>query len=203
MPATTGTASGEVFVQEQLNLGERGESNLTIDYGLPEGVELGLNVFAVGLYDVRGPLEQSPMLLLNGAWTVDAARWIRVQIGAQVGARVPLPSEATGAALGWASLRLRGGDFGDWIVGTYAGTHDYLGTGTQLGVMGGFELPIVRDRLALAADFLFGTNHASVGVAGVVVFLPDGLQLSLGAQFPSPLSPNAFGGVLEVTRVPP
>lgn len=202
VPATMGTREGTLFVQEQLNLGERGESNLTLDYGLPEGLEVGLNVFAVGLYDVEHAVDQRPMFLANAAWTADPTSWLRVQLGVQAGVRTPMPEAAQGAVLGWATMRLRGGVFGDYVIGMHAATDDYLGPGTQIGVMAGLEIPVVPEVLALAADFLYGTNHASVGVAGLVILLPDGFQLSLGAQFPSPLSPNAFGGVFELTRVP-
>jgi hypothetical protein len=42
-----------------------------------------------------------------------------------------------------------------------------------------------------------------VGVIGAVVLLPLGWQVALGLQVPSPFSSNGFGGVIEITHVPP
>ena len=52
VPSGTITRKGEVFLQEQLNLGRFGESNTTIDYGLGNNWEVGLNIFKVNLYPV-------------------------------------------------------------------------------------------------------------------------------------------------------
>ena len=189
-----------MFVQEQANFGERAESNLTIDYGLPEGFEVGVNVFSLEL--TEHATEERPMLLANAAWTTDASEWLRLQLGVQAGARLPGPGRASGAVFAWASMRLRFGDLGDWVVGTYAGNNDYLGVGTPLGLMCGVEVPLVREWLALVAEYISGTSEASVGVVGLVLLLPLGFQISAGLQLPSPLSPNGLAGVLELTRVP-
>ena len=50
VPSGTITRKDEVFLQEQMNLGRFGESNTTIDYGLGNDWEAGLNIFKVNLY---------------------------------------------------------------------------------------------------------------------------------------------------------
>jgi hypothetical protein len=204
VPGTVATPGGEVFAQEQLNFTTRGISNLTVDAGLGAGFEIGVNVFDVTLYDTSEAVGETPLSLLNAAYTIDVGALLTVQLGVQAGiAARGGANPIAGAGYGWASMRFHGGDFGDYVVGAYAGNDAYLGPGNAMGVMAGTELPLARRLVHVMIDFVYGNNEASVGVAGLVFFLPQSFQLSVGVQFPSPMSDNAWGGVLEITRAPP
>jgi hypothetical protein len=45
VPSSEITQPGKVFVQQQFNFGGVGTSNTTIDYGLGNNLEVGINVF--------------------------------------------------------------------------------------------------------------------------------------------------------------
>jgi hypothetical protein len=203
VPGTVATPRGEVFVQEQLNVGARGTSNLTVDTGIAPGLEIGVNVFDVTLYDASEALAETPLSMVNGVYTLDVDPLMTVQLGTQIGVATSGGADAVElAAYGWASMRLHGGVYGDYVIGAYAGSPAYLGPGTAVGIMAGTEIPLAPHLLHLMADFVYGNNEASLGVAGLVFFLPLDFQISVGVQFPSPMSENAWGGVLELTRAP-
>ncbi len=70
--------------------------------------------------------------------------------------------------------------------------------------MVGLEYPFWREDLSFVADFISGTNSASVAVIGAQWTISEkkGWQISLGAQLPSPSSGNDYGAVFELTKFP-
>lgn len=71
--------------------------------------------------------------------------------------------------------------------------------------MAGIEYPLLGEELSFVADFISGTNRASVAVIGAqwTISQKTGWQISLGAQLPSPWSGNDYGAVFELTKFPP
>ncbi len=209
VPAVDTAAPGRLFAQAQGTFAaDRGELNLTVDLGIVSWLEVGCNVLHVPLYDRVGASSASPAdasALLNASVLGRPTPWLRLTLGAQAG--LAWQGGATPAAVavveGWGAARF---DLFDerlsLVAGAYVGTPSALGAGWPAGPMFGVEVIAIRDRLSVMADWLVGVNSASVAVAGLVLHLPAGTQLSAGAQLPSPMSNNAFGAVVELTYVP-
>ena len=205
VPSGTGTTRGGFFFQEQINASQTGESNLTASVGVGYGVELGVNLFHVHLYGDHVPESARNMLMANAIFTIDLTEWLTMQFGGQAGfgrdhhfeREVPVGFGYVELRFHPESLKLAG------VVGAWTGTDTYVGKGWPAGPMLGLEYEVVDEWLVLQADLLMGNNEAAVGVVGAVLLLPLGWQLALGLQVPSPFSKNGFGGVLEITHIPP
>jgi hypothetical protein len=205
VPSGTGTTRGGFFFQQQANLSALGESNLTASVGVGGGVELGLNLFHVDLYGAASAQSARNMLMANAVFTADVSDWLTLQAGGQFGIgrdvhegrEVPVSFGYGVARIHPEQLRLAA------VVGMWAASETYVGHGVPAGALLGLEFEVVHEWLVLQADLLMGNTEASVGVIGAVLLLPLGWQLALGLQVPSPFSSNSFGGVLEITHVPP
>ncbi len=203
VPSGMTTATGNAFAQEQLNFGsDFGESNLTLDFGLGAGFELGLNVFHAALYgavDPRGP--DAHIVALNGSFTHNWSETFSTQTGLMIGVGEMPNGSFRASSLGWQVLRLdTEGWLGAWTTGVMLGVPGTTGPGTPVSALLGFELPIVHETLSLMCDLVLGDNADSVAVLGAVFYLPLGWQLSAGLQLPSPWSSNPVGLVIEITR---
>jgi hypothetical protein len=86
------------------------------------------------------------------------------------------------------------------FAGGYHANRALAGDGFPLGGLLGLELPLLPERLLFQVDYISGDRDISVAVAGFVIELPAGMQLSLGVQLPAPRSHNPFGFVIELTQ---
>jgi hypothetical protein len=209
VPSGEIAAPGRLFGQLQSTLtADRGEASLTVDLGVTRFWEVGFNLMRVPLWDrgqlsgmptVRAPLDSAA--LINSSVRVTPARWLGLSAGLQAGVALGGRGLSPSPILnGWLLGRLSVVERRlTWIVGGYAGTESALGSGWPAGPMTGLELVVVRDRLLFMADWIVGLNSASVAVLGLVVHLTPEVQLSLGAQVPSPGAANPPGAVIELT----
>lgn len=208
VPSTQETVKGKLFGQVQASAtGEGGEVNTTLELGIFDWLELGMNLFHMPLYHV-GELEHSAAAssstTFNANVYVAPTSWFAVEVGAQAGVGfIPTTTILEPVIYGWATTRFEApGRWGSYVFGAYAGTRGAIGSGPPVGGLFGFELPILEDHLHAQGDWVIGLNAVSVAVVGFVVFIGKNFQISAGAQLPSPGSGNAFGGVLELTYVP-
>ena len=213
VPSGTITRKDELFLQEQLNIGRFGESNTTIDYGLGNNWEIGLNIFKVNLYP--GNVNPLPGESNEDAFLFNLQKGFRpfeslvFAIGTQNGISANNGTQKVDYLnFTWGLTRwtpTKSGFDGTLISGVYYGNKNYLGAGNEFGWMAGIEYPLWREDLSFVADFISGTNGASVAVIGAQWTFSEkkGWQISLGAQLPSPLSSNDFGAVFELTKFPP
>lgn len=208
VPSGEPAAVGRLFGQLQCNAtADRGELNATADLGVTSFWEIGFNAARVPLWDRAPPSTIAPLdsaALFNTTLSAAATRWLRVSVGVQAGVALRGPMRDVAPVVdGWliARAELIEQRF-RWVFGAYAGTQSALGAGWPAGPMTGFEVVAIRERLHVMGDWVAGVNAASVAVLGLVVLLPAGVQISLGAQVPSPYSGNPFGGVLELTHAP-
>lgn len=213
VPSGTVTRKDEVFLQEQMNLGRFGESNTTIDYGLGNDWEMGLNIFKVNLYP--GNVNPLPGESNEDAFMFNLQKGFRpfetliFEIGTQQGISANNGTQKvdylnfTWSVARWAPEESR--FEGTLVSGVYYGNTNYLGVGNEFGWMVGLEYPLWREDLSFVADFISGTNSASVAVIGGQWTISEkkGWQISLGAQLPSPSSGNDYGAVFELTKFPP
>ena len=213
VPSGTITRKDEVFLQEQMNLGRFGESNTTIDYGLGNKWEVGLNIFKVNLYPGNiQPLtgeSNEDALLFNIQKGFSPFEELAIEIGTQQGLSANNGTQKVDFLnFTWSVSRWtpKEGPFkGTLVSGVYYGNKNFLGAGNEIGWMTGVEYPLWRENLSFVADFISGTNSASVAVIGAQWTLSEkkGWQVSLGAQLPSPNSGNGYGAVFELTKFPP
>ncbi len=204
VPAGTGTTRGGFFFQEQINASASGESNLTASVGVGHGVEVGLNLFHVHLWGHQAESARN-LLMANAIFTVELTEWLTMQFGGQAGfGRDEHQHQYVPAGFGYVEMRIHPESLKlAGVVGAWTATESYVGRGWPAGPMFGAEYEVIHEWLVLQGDLLMGPNESCVGVIGAVLLLPLGWQLSLGLQVPSPLSKNSFGGVLEITHVPP
>ncbi|MDP1915573.1 MAG: hypothetical protein Q8L14_04950 [Myxococcales bacterium] len=206
VPSGTRTTDHHIFLQAQFNVGpEGGESNFTAATGIAGGLELGFNIFHVDLFGDAVSHSARNLFMANAVYTRELLHWLSFQVGAQAGigrfetdgGRYDFAGFGWGLArFDWHEARLAG------VVGGYAGTASHLGPGWPAGPMAAVEWTAIEGWLALQADLVFGNHESAVAVVGAALLLPWGWQLSAGAILPSPLSHNAFGLCVELTRVP-
>jgi hypothetical protein len=208
VPSTQETVKGRLFGQVQVTgTPEGGEVNTTLELGIFDWLEIGMNLFHMPLYHV-GELHSSAAASSSTTFNANVyfspSSWFAVEVGAQAGVGfVPATTILEPVIYGWATTRFEApGRFGSYVIGAYTGTRGALGGGPPAGGLFGFELPIVEHYLHAQGDWIIGLNAISVAVVGVVVFIGKNFQISAGAQLPSPGSGNGFGGVLELTYVP-
>ncbi len=213
VPSGTVTRKDEVFIQEQMNLGRFGESNTTIDYGLGNNWEVGLNIFKVNLYP--GNIKPLPgesnedSLLVNIQKGFRPFETLVFEIGTQHGLSANNSAQKVDYLnFTWSVSRWtpeKRSFKGTLVSGVYYGNTNFLGIGNEFGWMAGIEYPLWREDLSFVADIISGTNSASVAVIGAQWTLSEktGWQISLGAQLPSPWSGNDYGVVFELTKFPP
>lgn len=211
VPSGKITAHEEVFFQQQFNFLADGASNTTIEFGIWDEFEAGLNILDVPLYLAGGSAEldsnNTADLLLNLQKGIALSDSVHLGIGTQLGitqlgTRLDVQRPTALVNFDWIVVESEVPDLGLFYCGAYYGNKPYLGKGNTFGAMLGTELPIIENRLSFMADVLLGTNDISVAVIGGVYTIPDTRwQISLGAQLPFPGSQNDFGAVLEITRL--
>lgn len=201
IPSSDITEDGKVFFQQQFNLGKlSGVSNTTLDYGLENNLEIGLNVFNVDMYPTNEL--RNPFVLANFQKGFEINEYYKIGFGTQTGITPPMYNKDVGIpSFSYLINAVTLEHLGNYYLGSYYANHAYAGTGNFFGMMGGIEYPLFEKELHLQGDILTGNNDISVAVLGFVIFLPKDWQLSFGAQLPSPTSHNDYGAVFEITKL--
>lgn len=207
VPAGLLTPSGKVFAQEQLTLSQHeGESNTSLAYGLGPWLEVGMNVLHVPLYHPTEPPSTglyASSILAHASVALKPTSWATVFVGGAAGVGEMQTEHSGLVTLGWGLTRWEAPrNWGSYVVGVYLGSGSAVGSGLPIGGLLGAEIPLVPEKLSFLADWVIGNNNISVAVVGLVAFLGPRVQVSVGAQLPSPGTENPFGGVLELTYVP-
>lgn len=201
VPSSDITEKGDWFFQEQLNIASSGVSNTTIDYGLGNQWEVGLNLFGLDLYHRSGDaIDPEPLLNLQKRFDLTES-W-GVGIGTQLGAMAPLHGDgARFSTFNYVNNQFHLGDRAKVYGGAYFANDAYTGSKNQANFMAGLEVPLWKERLHFQADYIHGDTPIGVSVIGFVLFLPHRWNMSVGAQVPSVNSHNQCGLVLEFTRL--
>ncbi len=213
VPSGIITPEGELFFQQQFNLGKlSGTSNTSTAIGLGNGWEAGLNLLDLYMYDHSAAknaslpttsVQGNPDLMANVQKGFELTNFWKTAVGTQVGFN-PTKNHHNIQFQNfswWINAFECPGhkEFGKWYLGAYYANHAYAGGGNRIGAMIGGEIPIVEDKLSFQFDALLGTNDLSVAVLGAVYTFDSRWQLSLGLQVPSPGSANERGVVIEFT----
>jgi hypothetical protein len=208
VPSGRITPTGDVFFQEQINFQRQGTSNTTIDFGVWDELEVGLNLLDLLIYPASDRQAQDSNsvsdVLFNAQQGFPLTEDLHLALGIQAGVSSTVNRDRVEfACFNWVVLEQDAGDWGYFYLGGYSASNAYLGSGTNVGAMLGFEYPVVEELFSLMGDVLTGTNDISVAVLGGVYTVPNtNWQISLGCQLPFPGSHNDTGIVLEITRLP-
>jgi len=201
VPSSDITEKDKIFFQDQLNLGKlSGVNNITLDYGLENDLEVGLNIFNVDMYPTNDL--RNPYVLANFQKGFTINEHYKIGMGTQTGLTPPIYNKTIGIpSFSYFNNAINLDHYGRYYMGAYYANHAYAGNGDSFGMMAGVEYPLIEHKLHLQGDILTGNNDISVAVLGFVIFLPKNWQLSFGAQLPSPSSSNDYGAVVEFTKL--
>jgi hypothetical protein len=201
VPSSEITGKNEIFFQQQFNFATfAGNGNTTLDYGLGNELEIGINVFNLDLYTSDGNY-QNPHLLFNFQKGLKITDNYKMSFGTQSGLTPPIyHSTIEIPSFSYINNALDLDRWGKYYLGAYYANHAYAGPGDSFGMMAGVEYPLTQ-QVSLMGDIYTGNNNLGVSVLGVVFNLPSYWQLSFGAQLPVPGSPNDYGAVLEITKL--
>lgn len=202
VPSAEITQEGKVFFQQQFNIGaDTGNSNTTVDYGLGNNWEVGINLFNLDLYPTDSTMH-NPHFLANFQKAFDITDTYKLSFGTQTGITPPLyHSNMSIPSFSYLNNAFDSGRWGKYYLGVYYANKAYAGSGSNVGLMAGVEIPLLEGKVHFMGDVLAGNNDLSVGVVGLVWFLPSNWQLSIGAQLPVPGSNNDYGMVFEITKL--
>jgi hypothetical protein len=202
VPSADITEQGKFFFQQQFNFftAATGSSNTTLDYGLGDQLEIGINLFNVDMQPTDGTF-QNPHVLLNFQKGFALSENYKVSFGTQTGITPPLHRQTVEMpSFSYLHSALDLKHLGKYYLGSYYTNRAYAGK-NEFGFMTGMEYPLFEKKLHLMGDFISGDTEISVAVLGLVVFLPREWQLSLGAQLPAPSTQNDYAMVFEITKL--
>ncbi len=201
----------KIFVQEQLNINQVIQSNLTFDIGLGKGFQIGFNALGIDFYDSKrhfstnqpGDLDiYEPLFLLNGQKTFHVNDELNIGLGSNQGANVDVATKQ----IRFASFNYLnfGGDYLNknvkFVFGLYYGNKEYFEKADKFGAMVGMDINLLKNKLHLVGDWISGDTPASVGVLGLMYYVHKKIPFSLGWQFPNVRS-NSSAVVFEFTFI--
>ncbi|MCX7089535.1 MAG: hypothetical protein NTV00_15970 [Methylococcales bacterium] len=202
VPSAEITQQKQVFIQQQFNVLSTTTSNTTIDYGLGDNWEIGINLFNVDLYSLHDEWA-NPLFLLNFQKAFELTPQWRIGIGSQSGPTLPIVnSKAQLASFNYVNNAFDLGGWGKYYLGVYYANQGYAGEGSNVSLMAGIEVPTPIDTVFVMADYIGGKNALNTAVIGVVWKATVQWQLSLGALIATPESDSSENGVVvEITRI--
>lgn len=211
VPSSEITEKGGTFFQEQLNFGNGYiTSNATLDFGMKNNFELGLNFlncnyefneksFEKNNYFLEEGLNN--MLLFNAQKSLYQKNFFEASIGTQAGTTI-----ANGAAkfVNFNYLNTSYTFLNEKVslyLGSYFANKNYTGLKDQTNIMYGFDTEIAK-KLHIMGDHISGTHSLGVSVLGFVYYVKPNVPLSFGFQFrnKNAVANNAF--VFELTLLP-
>lgn len=196
-PSSDITHRHKFFVQEQINFFQKSEvSNLTLNYGLGKGFEIGCNVF--GTQFPSGDRYHNSVLCFNSQKEFVFTKNFKTATGIQLCHNLFAKKQGLWVFQNFVyqpkleKLKL--------YFGAYYSSKYYDGTYASPGLMGGFDYEISK-KWHTMGDALWSKNTQSQTVMGFVYFATPHFPISLGAALPfNTLTSPAI--VLELTFVP-
>ena len=206
VPSSEITKTNQGFVQEQVDVGNQIQSNLTLDYGLGSGWEIGANWLDADVAAFKGTTtaDLAGLALMNLQKSFALTNSLSIAIGTQQGTRGP----NTEHLYPWAHF-----SFGTFVyaptdsslvrltAGIYEASASYL-TGSDHGVRGvlvGSEIGLWKERLSAQVEWISGAHSLGTSAVGFVMYFSPSWMLSAAAQSnnPEPLKP--VSAILEFT----
>ena len=220
VPSSDRTKKGDFFLQQQLNYADQElTSNSTLDWGVSDCVEMGMNILQVNYLqghvlrisdkDISENEMVYPLITLNAQYFVPLNEGHQLSVGAISGFsflnEFSWNENATLAFINYQFLseKLK------LTSGVYTGNNHMLAQGTRfilpkvdskIGLQVGCEIPIIHEKLSVIADYFSGTHAWGVSTIGFAVEISDHWIISAGGFFPNFKSHNPTGLVFELTR---
>jgi hypothetical protein len=207
VPSAEITRPNEIFYQQQFNVNESTETNLSLAYGVGKEFEIGLNVFNLVMIPESNPTfnEDGELFLANVQKGIYFNDWFKIGVGSQLGETIANRREDVRfAEFTWLTGVLTLWDDQSRVYGGfYDANKAFRGDcGDELGFMLGYDIPTAIEKIDLVGDYISGSSDISVAVLGAVWDMTENWQFSLGGQLPSPHSGNSYGAVVELTLIP-
>lgn len=222
VPSSEITRSGKWFFQQQANFYNVGvQSNSTLDYGLGNGFEVGVNYLGLSalqpglpfitLNDTLKPY--GPFLMLNAQKRFNLSEKFSLAVGGQVG--FTTTRQIQSGLYGFSNLVFTDDALGlKTVLGLYYASNSFFGEGNRLisgttapahdiiGLQFGMEKSILKDKLFFQADFISGQHNLGELVLGGAYTLSRNWILSAGYQIPTFGSKSIDAVVIEFTFNP-
>jgi hypothetical protein len=186
---------GQIGLAQELNFfSTTGVSNTAIDYGLPDGWDIGLGLFNAQFYSLssnNSAFQPDVLFSLEKHWLVLSGQLI---IGTQSGIGI---TSATTNFLSFSYLEFQQ-HFAQWNIDADVGGY-YANAAIAGFNSGGFhlnlELPVVA-KLRLNSDYLSGSNALGATTIKLLYPIANDWQLGFGVQIPNVYAGDRFIGLL-------
>lgn len=148
-------------------------TNTTLDYGLGNNLEIGINLFNLGFYSNNGDLP-NPYFLVNFQKAININKAYKISFGTQTGITPPLYKNAIQVpSVSYINNAVDSDKWGKYYLGGYYANHAYAGSGESFGLMAGIKFPLIENKMHLMGDLISGNNGISVAVLGMVFYLSN------------------------------
>jgi hypothetical protein len=212
VPNNDTLSKGQLFFQAQMVISEQEiKTGAFCTWGLGKDFEVGFNIHQLTFErkDEPGNVDvdpekpgQTPSFLINARKGFGIKPWYRIGVGGRWG--VSLTDEDGRIQPSIFSYLVNQFSIKDtrnkFIIGAYYSNINYGGPYTTLGVMGGFQLDLVKDKISFATDFFSGNSLLSVINTGFEIDLTRSWSISFGAQIPFPGRENSPGGYIQISK---
>ncbi|TAF72487.1 MAG: hypothetical protein EAZ53_15895 [Bacteroidetes bacterium] len=196
VPSSEITPKGKIFFQQQLNIyNDNTSGSSTFNYGVFKNFEIGLNAFGIAYdynknYFLKNNLNEIPIfpsLGFNAQKKFDISADYSIGLGFQnlisISAKVENYFFLNNK---FEFKRLK------FIFGMYTGNDNYFGLETRgisdfkhLGIQGGFEFDLWKNKLFLQSDWMSGKTPSSNLIIGLVYKAQKSIFFSLGYSVPN------------------
>jgi hypothetical protein len=210
VPSAEVTSKKKIFFQQQINISDNTQSNSTIDYGLGNSYEIGLNVLSVNFDNKYSILKNDsvksepyyPLVLLNGLKQFEINEKTSISIGAQLGYNFTNYIENNNASMAYINYRIK--DLliknAAFVFGTFYNSLHYGGSGNRIGFWAATEIPL-NNYLHAMAETIIGPSAISFSSIGLIYYPLKWMPLTFGIQVPNQINSNA-SFVFELTILP-
>ena len=210
VPSSDVVEKHNVSVQQQINIAESIRSSTTLEYGLGNEWEIGLNFYnldyqpgdrRIMVNDSTVEKAYSPLLMFNSQRTIDLTKNIELGFGVQVGfnALTSRRPQFVGYAYGHVAATSSNEHY-NISAGGYLANARYLGEGQNGGFQAGFDAGIFYQKFHLLGDWISGSHDFGQLVLGLEVYLGKKLPLAIGWQRTNKTGDQAL--VLQLTYNP-
>lgn len=209
VPETDATEQGKLFFQQQVNFGDKINSETTFSYGFGRGWEAGVNLFNLEVnpeadarfirFDGQSP-QESAKALFNLRKSFSAGIF-KMSLGTRVGGAITDLEGNRFAHFTYLNPGVQWGknDRGTITAGGYVTNSTYSGGGPgKIGFMAGMQVPLWI--VHFKADYMGGNNELSYLSVGGGVFLPRQWELSAGLMIPSNGNPNPAAVTVQLSN---
>jgi len=211
VPSGDLTEKNRGFFQHQINAYKQFQNNMTFSYGVNKTFEIGCNIYGLTFekqkdqfkiitneHDHEQPL--SPQFLINVQKIISLGKRLKWANGTQTGlSNFTIPSDTHFTTFNYSEIIYTNIKANiKYINGVYLSNKVFMGSGNNIGYLGGIEIGI-SPKLKLSADAIVGNNASSVAVIGPCYFISTHVALSGGWQMPFNHHLNSNAVVFELT----